>query len=77
MPCSGCSSQGRRRSRPTDRGRILIPPYLREYAGIDSNVIIAGMQAYVEIWNPEAWMSELQSVQDTKANAEAWRALNI
>ncbi|GAB4434302.1 MAG: division/cell wall cluster transcriptional repressor MraZ [Anaerolineae bacterium] len=62
---------------PDRQGRILIPPYLREYAGIDSNVIIAGMQTYVEIWNPEAWMSELQSVQDTKANAEAWRALNI
>ncbi len=62
---------------PDRQGRILIPPYLREYAGIENDVIIAGMQSYVEIWSPAAWSSELKSVQDTRANADAWRALGV
>lgn len=62
---------------PDRQGRILIPPYLREYAGIGTEVIIAGMEDFVEIWSPAAWRTELASVQDTDANADAWRALGI
>jgi len=36
-------------------GRILIPAFLREFAKIEDEVIIAGVNTYIEIWNPEAW----------------------
>lgn len=40
---------------PDKQGRILVPPYLREYAGIDNQVIVIGLDTYVEIWPAEEW----------------------
>lgn len=36
-----------------NQGRILIPPALREYAGIDKNVITVGVFNRLEIWSEE------------------------
>lgn len=62
---------------PDKQGRILVPPYLREYAGITQSAVIAGMESYVEIWDPEAWAKTLEIVQNTEANAANWQALGI
>ncbi|MBC7076031.1 MAG: division/cell wall cluster transcriptional repressor MraZ [Syntrophomonadaceae bacterium] len=37
------------------QGRIVLPPNLREYAGIERDVIIIGVGARVEIWAKEKW----------------------
>jgi MraZ protein len=38
---------------PIDRqGRILVPQYLREYAGLEKEVTLAGAGATVEVWDP-------------------------
>lgn len=37
------------------QGRILIPDYLREYAGLKKQVIVAGLYNRIEIWDSEAW----------------------
>ena len=37
------------------QGRILIPNNLREYAGIEKDVMFIGVSNRVEIWNEEAW----------------------
>lgn len=40
----------------TDKqGRILLPQKLREYAGLEKEAIVNGVQNRVEIWNPEQW----------------------
>lgn len=36
-------------------GRILIPDYLREFAGVKSSVIFAGVHNRIEIWNEKRW----------------------
>lgn len=36
-------------------GRILIPDYLKEYAGLLQNTAIIGVHKRVEIWNQENW----------------------
>jgi MraZ protein len=36
-------------------GRILIPPRLREFAGLEKRVVLAGLGNKFEIWNEEAW----------------------
>jgi MraZ protein len=42
------------------QGRVGIPAFLREHAGIKGDVIIAGIGSRVEIWDREAWRSERQ-----------------
>jgi len=40
------------------QGRILIPPMLREYAGLKTQVLFAGLGANIEIWDRTRWEEE-------------------
>lgn len=40
------------------QGRILIPASLREYAGLENDAHIIGMDTNLEIWNTELWKEE-------------------
>ncbi|OGM91587.1 cell division/cell wall cluster transcriptional repressor MraZ [Candidatus Wolfebacteria bacterium RIFCSPLOWO2_01_FULL_45_19] len=40
---------------PDQQGRILIPDYLRRYADLKKQVVIAGLYNRVEIWDSEKW----------------------
>jgi len=37
------------------QGRILIPDFLKEYAGLNKNVTIAGVYDRLEIWDEKKW----------------------
>lgn len=37
------------------QGRILIPKYLKDYAGIKRDVMIIGVSNRMEVWSKEAW----------------------
>lgn len=37
------------------QGRILIPDYLREYAGLKKETVVAGIYNRMEIWDVEKW----------------------
>lgn len=49
---------------PDGQGRILIPQSLRNYAGITKDVIIAGVQRRVEIWDAQRWQEYNDSVTE-------------
>lgn len=40
------------------KGRCVLPTYLREYAGIDEDIVFAGMNSYVEVWDKKDWEEE-------------------
>ncbi|MBI2850498.1 MAG: division/cell wall cluster transcriptional repressor MraZ [Chloroflexi bacterium] len=52
------------------QGRIALPTPLREYAGIKDEVVIAGANTYLELWNKELWESEKAISQE-----QAWQII--
>jgi len=36
-------------------GRVNVPEYLRTYAGLKKDVVLAGLYNRVEVWDEEAW----------------------
>jgi len=52
------------------QGRVALPQFLREHAGIDNEVVVAGANTYFEIWNKEEWQAE--KVASTK---QAWQII--
>jgi len=52
------------------QGRIALPISLRQYAGIEAEVVIAGVNTYFELWNKEQWESEKAISQE-----QAWQII--
>jgi MraZ protein len=56
------------------QGRVLIPPRLREAAGMTGDVDVLGQVDYLEVWNHERFLAKLQrepfSDDDARALAE-------
>ncbi len=45
------------------QGRISLPQQLRQYAGIGEEVIIAGNNSYIELWDKQQWQDEITRCQ--------------
>lgn len=46
------------------QGRVTIPPALREYAGLDRDVVVIGQGQTFEIWDAASWEAYLASHED-------------
>ena len=44
-------------------GRILVPEYLKQYAQLKKNVVIAGLYNRLEIWDETRWSSYKQNAE--------------
>ena len=61
---------------PDRQGRIVLPPFLRNFADIDSEVIVAGMYNYVEVWSMHGWNGVLETIEQS-SDAARWADLGI
>jgi MraZ protein len=52
------------------QGRVALPAPLRQYAGIEEEVVIIGANNYLELWNKEQWEAEKADSQE-----QAWRII--
>jgi MraZ protein len=52
---------------PDKQGRISISPALRQYAGIDRDVVVVGLGSRVEIWDVSSWSDYLSRTEDDYA----------
>ncbi len=62
---------------PDRLGRILLPAPLREYAGIEQEVMVVGLETYIELWAPEMWQQEIQGAEERGLAEEQWDLLGI
>lgn len=49
-------------------GRILIPDYLKSFAGLSTKAVVAGVNERVELWDEDAWTSY---TAESERNADA------
>jgi MraZ protein len=61
---------------PDRQGRIVLPNYLREFAAIGGEVVVAGMYNYVEVWGVGAWQSVRENIENSGDEAR-WDDLGI
>ena len=50
--------------------RILIPPTLRQYAGLNKEVVLVGVLDYFEIWAKDSWSQEDEKLHIDMENEE-------
>ena len=60
---------------PDSQGRMLVPEYLRAYAGIGKKVVFAGLYNRIELWGEDQWMkykamTEKESTEIAEAMGE-------
>lgn len=58
------------------QGRILLPATLREFAGLDKDVVLAGMLNRIEIWSKAKW-TENNAYDDMDDIAEQMTDLGL
>lgn len=51
--------------------RILIPPSLRQYAGLNKDIVLVGVLDHFEIWSRENYENEELMLQNELRNPEA------
>jgi MraZ protein len=52
------------------QGRLAVPAHLREYAGIDREAVLLGVEDHLELWSKEVWRDfQKRQAADYKAMA--------
>ena len=60
------------------QGRISLPEYLRQYAGLSKHVTVAGLYTRLELWDEDAWQTYRAATEaQTDAIAEAMTELGL
>lgn len=63
---------------PDKQGRISIPEYLRTYAGLEKEVVVAGLYNRLELWDTPAWSEYTERTESESADiAEQLAELGI
>lgn len=45
------------------QGRVMVPPSLLKHAGLDREVVVAGLHDHLEIWDRPTWEAQLAEVE--------------
>lgn len=59
------------------QGRILLPQALRDFAGLDGEVAVVGVNTRIEVWSLNAWQARRARVESDASNSERWAQLGI
>lgn len=59
------------------QGRLVLPPALREFAGLNDEVVVVGSREHIELWEPGKWAAYSESMNDADALAARISDLGI
>jgi MraZ protein len=59
------------------QGRILLPPLLREYAGLNKHVMLVGQGKKIECWDDAHWQARRNQWLDEELNTETELPLEV
>ncbi len=60
------------------QGRMMIPEYLRKFAGLSKKIVVAGLYDRLEIWDEEAWNNYKSNTErESSSIAEALGQLGV
>jgi MraZ protein len=59
------------------QGRVLVPTYLRDMAGLEGEAVVVGSPDHAEIWAPARWDEYRRGLEDPDTLAEALQGLGI
>jgi MraZ protein len=55
-------------AQPDKLGRVVIPQYLRAYAGLETEVVVVGLADRVEVWATGEWQRERSQAEADSAD---------
>lgn len=58
------------------QGRVSVPAFLRDHAGLAADVVVVGVHSRVEIWDREAWQREQDKYEQQGPNLATALALS-
>lgn len=58
-------------------GRVLVPAFLRTWAGLDEEAVLVGSRDHAEIWAPSRWDDVRRELEDPEALAKHLTGLGI
>ena len=59
------------------QGRVLIPGFLRDMAGLATEAVVVGTRDHAEIWAPARWETYRRDLEDADKLAQALQGLGI
>ena len=60
------------------QGRVVLPEYLRRYAKLSKDVVVAGLYGRIEVWDTAAWESYRAKIEKYSNDiAEQMGALGV
>ena len=57
-------------STPDSQGRITVPEHLRNYAGLQREIVVIGALDHIEVWDTEAWTSYATAQEEAFAQMD-------
>src|SRR5579864_650147 len=55
-------------AQPDKLGRIVIPQFLRDYAQLETDVVVVGLFDRVEVWSSDEWSRERAEAESSSAD---------
>jgi MraZ protein len=63
---------------PDRQGRILVSQRLRDHAQISTDIVIAGMHKFIELWNPQNWDEKvMRELNNGAISGDLFAAFNV